>query len=189
MRNLLRLLSVAIIVACSMEVSAKGLPNVDEPEFIGDAFLVKGDDSVTKLEKQRVMLKTKANASMYIVGIGAVKTKITVSGGQSNVRTPNGTVRLIIKSVDNLSDPMSIISLFKFDAKSKVRKAEIAKSSTYGGVSEGTLKNIEFNAKKFGESSYYLEVDNMVAGEYGIIVTNPNNKDEKNVIVSCFGVD
>lgn len=48
---------------------------------------------------------------------------------------------------------------------------------------------VDFTAKKYGESSYLIEINHLEPGEYGITVTNPNNKDEKNLIVSCFGID
>ena len=35
----------------------------------------------------------------------------------------------------------------------------------------------------------YLTLDETPAGEYGITVSNPNNIDEKMVIVSAFGID
>ena len=43
--------------------------------------------------------------------------------------------------------------------------------------------------EKYGESSYRLTFDERPAGEYGIIVSNPNNVDEKMVIVSAFAID
>ena len=48
---------------------------------------------------------------------------------------------------------------------------------------------VRFNGKKYGESSYLIELKNLKPGEYGIIVSNPNNRDEKRTVVSCFGVD
>jgi hypothetical protein len=29
----------------------------------------------------------------------------------------------------------------------------------------------------------------MEPGEYGVVVSNPNNRDEKRIVVSCFGID
>ena len=48
---------------------------------------------------------------------------------------------------------------------------------------------MRFNGKKHGASSYIIELKNLKPGEYGIIVSNPNNKDDKRSIVSCFGRD
>jgi hypothetical protein len=94
-----------------------------------------------------------------------------------------------VRAVDNKTDPISIIKVFKLDSKSKERRAEIAGASTFGGESSNNLKLLPFTAKKYGESSYLLTLKPEQAGEYGVIVSNPNALDEKATIVSCFGID
>lgn len=59
-----------------------------EPEFIGEVFHLAPTGQTTLLEKQRVVVKTKAGASMYIVGIGKAKSKINIKGGKSSTRFP-----------------------------------------------------------------------------------------------------
>jgi len=51
------------------------------------------------------------------------------------------------------------------------------------------MEHIKFQAKKYGKSSYMLTLPSVEAGEYGAMVHNPNDKDEKAAIVACFGVD
>lgn len=46
----------------------------------------------------------------------------------------------------------------------------------------------KFTGKRYGQSSYEKTL-NLDAGEYGIIVSNPNAVDEKITLISCFGVD
>jgi len=48
---------------------------------------------------------------------------------------------------------------------------------------------VRFSGRKFGTSSYIIELKNLKPGEYGIIVTNPNSRDEKRTVVSCFGIN
>jgi len=163
---------------------------VKEPDFIGEAFILKADSTSLKLEKETVKIKTKAGASMYIVGIGKVKSKIEVDGCCSNSRTSsNNDLKIVVKSVDNLTDPLSIISLFKFDDKKKVRKAELSSAGTFSGGSNNNLDYVEFVGEKFGESSYLITITSIDIGDYGKIVRNPNSLDEKSTIVSTFGVD
>ncbi|TWI14003.1 hypothetical protein IQ31_05378 [Sphingobacterium siyangense] len=47
---------------------------------------------------------------------------------------------------------------------------------------------VRFTGKKHGEKSYLLTLSNILPGEYGIVVSNPNARDEKRVVVSCFGI-
>lgn len=85
---------------------------------------------------------------------------------------------------------MTIIRIFKFETKKKYRKAVISEVGTFSGAKGNDLEYVDFEAKKYGQSSYYLSITNTLEpGEYGIIVTNPNNKDEKQIVVSCFGID
>jgi len=65
----------------------------------------------------------------------------------------------------------------------------MTKSNTFGGSSSGNMEHIKFQAKKYGKSSYMLTLPSVEAGEYGAMVHNPNDKDEKAAIVACFGVD
>lgn len=163
---------------------------VKEPDFIGEAFILKSDSTSVKLEKETVKIKTKAGASVYIVGIGKIKSKIEVDGCCSNSRTSaNNNLKIVVKSVDNLTDPMSIISLFRFDDSKKARKAELSSAGTFSGGSSNNLDFIEFNGEKFGESSYLITIPEIENGEYGMIVKNPNARDEKSTIVSTFGID
>ena len=52
-----------------------------------------------------------------------------------------------------------------------------------------TKNQLVFSGKKYGTSSYMIAIDDVPAGEYGIVIANPNSVDEKRTIVSCFGVD
>ncbi|BFK95644.1 hypothetical protein [Alistipes onderdonkii] len=56
-------------------------------------------------------------------------------------------------------------------------------------VNSNTMDYLRFSAEKYGEISYCLTFDECPASEYGIIVSNPNNVDEKMVIVSAFAID
>ncbi len=64
----------------------------------------------------------------------------------------------------------------------------IAAAGTFNTTSND-MEYLPFEAKKYGESSYLLTFEQRPAGEYGVIISNPNNVDEKMVIVSTFGID
>ena len=84
---------------------------------------------------------------------------------------------------------MSIINVFRFEAKKDKRMAEMASVSSFGSVKSNKLERLSFTGRKFGESSYLITLDETPAGEYGITISNPNNIDEKQVIVSTFAID
>lgn len=163
---------------------------VTEPEFAGEAVVLKKDSTTQILEKQTVQTKTKAGAGLFLTGIGKVKTKITNEGCCSPVRLrSNEPLTFITRAVDNVTDPLAVVTVFKFESSKKDRKAEIASAGTFSGVSQNNLTMVSFNAKKFGTSSYLLKIDPQQPGEYGIIIRNPNNLNQANLIVACFGID
>jgi hypothetical protein len=160
-----------------------------EPDFVGEAALLNADSTTVLLEKSAVQLKTAANAGMVLAGIGSYKTKMALKGCCSGVRAKSGNIQVIVRAVDNNTDPLSIIQVIKFDTSKKERKAELSSVNTFGTVSKNNMKMLTFTGKKFGTSSYLLTISDVPPGEYGIIVRNPNSLDEKATIVSCFGVD
>ena len=155
-------------------VLASGIAaQIPEPDFIGEVLAIHSDGTAEKLEKHNVKMRT--GAGVYIAGLAVnkSKTKILVAGSQANVRfAADEPVNLIVRAVDNKTDPMSIVRVFAMK-----------------NVTSNDMEYLPFTAEKYGENSYYLTFGDAPAGEYGIIVTNPNNVDEKMIIVSAFGID
>ena len=103
--------------------------SVPEPEFADQTYLLTSDTEYQKLPRESGVVKTKAGASLYLVGIGKVKTRITLSGPTSSVTVPAGKdVRLIIKAANNSTDPESFINIFPFEVKGKERRAQLAEA-------------------------------------------------------------
>ena len=172
-------------------VSVNAQEKVKEPTFIGEAFIIKSDNSILDLEKEQVILKTKAGVSVYLTGIGKIKTKISIpSCCSGSVYNPDNEIKLVVRAIDNETDPLSIIQVFKFQKKKKERLAELASFGTFSGESSNNLNYLKFNADKYGEKSYILTIKKFERGaEYGVIVKNPNALDEKQTIVSTFGIE
>lgn len=52
------------------------------------------------------------------------------------------------------------------------------------------LSSVEYKAKKYGESSYYIVLEDLTAGEYGIVIGDPNHENTKNAMkVTTFTVE
>ena len=178
-----------LFIALCLAAGTLYAQEVGEPEFIGEVLVVKAGEEPHLLEKETVMLRTRVNAGAILVGIGKAKTLIMIDGttAATQLKTTDD-FRFIIKAVDNRTDPMSIIQIFRFGANKKQRKAELASTSTFGSTKSNKLEYLPFTAKKFGESSYKITLREKPVGEYGIIVRNPNHVDEKQTIVSTFGI-
>ena len=173
----LKTLLGAALLLLAGAAQAQTIPETTpEPEFIGEIVTVRPDGTVAKLEKQSVQMRTRA--------------KLIIEGPKAGVRLTAGQpASFIVRAVDNATDPMSIINVFRFEAKKDKRMAEMASVSSFGSVKSNKLERLSFTGRKFGESSYLITLDETPAGEYGITVSNPNNLDEKQVIVSTFAID
>ena len=88
---------------------------IQEPEFVGETILVRSDNTTTQLEKNLTQNRTVASTGLILTGIGKVRTQIQIDGCcSSTLVNKNSEVKLIVRNVDNQTDPLSIIKIFKF---------------------------------------------------------------------------
>lgn len=161
-----------------------------EPKWAGEvvALQIDTDTIATPTEKSNVQIKTSQSAGQILVGIGNIRQKIVIKGGQSAVQLdPEKPTCLIVRWKDNEFDPASFIQLVKFEEKKKERKAEIANVNWLGTVTEGDMKYVPFTAERYGNKSYIIFFQ-PEEGEYGVRVLNPDNQDEQQIIFNCFGI-
>lgn len=175
---------------CGLWTAGAQTPEIPEPDFVGEVVTILPDGNTSKLEKETVQMRTRANAGALIVGIGKAKTKLIVESPEAAVRLKgDDEIRFIVKAVDNETDPISIINVFRFETTPKRRMAEVASASTFGSVKSGKLERLRFEASKYGKNSYLLTLIDKPTGEFGITVNNPNRVDEKQTIVSTFAIE
>ena len=48
---------------------------------------------------------------------------------------------------------------------------------------------IRFSGKRYGNSSYIINLEDLETGEYGVLVLNPNSNDQKRIVISCFSIN
>lgn len=178
---------IALFALCANKVSAQ--ITVAEPEFAEQVLLVTDNAHGTLLPKEAASIKTKAGASLYLVGIGKVKSRLTLEGAESSVTAKAGTVYLIVGAKDNTTDPESFIDICKFEVKSKRRQYQIAEDGTFSAAKTNSTSSVDFSAKKYGKSSYLIQINNATEGQYGILIGNPDSDTQKNNLkISTFGV-
>lgn len=107
-----------IAFAMFMALSANAQEvTVAEPEYADETIMLWSNTQGVLLKRESGTVKTKAGASLYLTGIGKVKSRLTLAGTRSvNFGIKGGsTTRLIIKAKDNSTDPNSFVNIFKFD--------------------------------------------------------------------------
>ncbi|MCF0193009.1 MAG: hypothetical protein HUK05_06300 [Prevotella sp.] len=182
-----------LLLLAAMGIATANAQVKYEPEFIGETNLLcinDGDTTCVATTKEKGKVTEKAGASVYLVGIGEVKSRIHIDGITTNSigkKADYKAFSLVVRGANNNQDPNSFITILKFDVTKKARRCVISKESTFGGVKNGIEKELDFQAKRYGEASYLLNF-NPEPGEYGVMVTNPENKTEKNAIVYTFTI-
>jgi hypothetical protein len=163
---------------------------VVEPDFIGEAFVLNNDSTTVSLDKE--IADFSSGTSWSSNSWNALSLEIR--GGYSQTRflpSYNVPLKIVVRAVDNNSDPLAIVSIIKFKARPSKRSVVLSVDNSGTFMNSRTNSNdiIRFNGKKFGKTSYIIELKNLESGEYGIIVSNPNGRDQKRTVVSCFGID
>ena len=164
------------------------MAQIDEPDFVGDAYLIGGTGEVTPLDKE--LAAYTRGISWSANSFDAVSLEIV--GGKARTRVSQGsTFKLLVRAVDNNSDPLSIITIYRLKASKKKRTTVLSENNagTMMKSRTHTKNQLVFSGKKYGTSSYLITISGAEPGEYGIMVANPNSVDEKKSVVSCFGVD
>ena len=66
----------------------------------------------------------------------------------------------------------------------------MAEAGTLSATKTNNLSSVDFKAKKYGESSYLIQLENLTPGEYGIIIGDPNTQNTKNGMkITTFTVE
>lgn len=159
---------------------------VTEPEFIGEVLLLNEDSSLTKLDKE---IGDLVSGISWSTNSWDALT-LEVIGNKSQLRLQLKSLQLIVRAVDNNSDPLSIISIYKFKTKKKKRKVLLSENNSGTLLKSKTHSEniIRFSGKKYGDASYIIQLTDLEIGEYGILVLNPNSNDQKRIVISCFSI-
>lgn len=174
-KKMKRFLLVITLLGGAFSGFSQTVSDVEEPEYIGEVVYISDQAMPIALEKQPVKIQGRAGASLYLTGIGKIKSKMVIQGTASPVILKKDTpLTFIIKNSDNKSDPLSIISVIKFETTKKERKAETASLGTFSGSTTNNENHAGYNAKKYKDSSYGLKTNGLEEGGYGIIFSNPN---------------
>ena len=135
---------------------------VTEPEYNGNIVFVNDTIGVgLKLEQQ--------SPSIKISGYLKYTWKYELKGCCSNFIIDNKpNLQFIVKSTNNSSDPALVFAIYKLK-KGKSNRVAVTAKMGLGGTTAVDDGIISFNGKKYGQSSYILEIPSLEAGEYGIL--------------------
>jgi hypothetical protein len=184
------LLSIALALLFHTSVLSQD-GQIQEPEFVGQAVILKSDGSFEQLEKSPATASVKAKLSLTnMMGGAGHKVLISLDGCCSLTKgeLTNGILKLIIRAENNLNDPADIIQVIQFVKGKRDRTAEVFSVDALKGANiEGKVKRATFFGKKYGSSSYLLNISIPGPGEYGVFIS-PNGQTPVKFI-STFSVN
>lgn len=179
---------ILILAACCTAGTAfaQEVLQFPEPEFMGQALAIRADDTTEQLVQESLAPRHRSSTGAKLFGIGKDHIdEMTLKGPRAYVRFKQSDgIAFIVRVPDNMIDPMSMISVFKFKTKKKMRIAEYASVGTLGDRQSNTLDRQPFTSRRFGSSSYMIVLRDIQPGEYGITVDALGS-----LTVSTFGVD
>lgn len=183
MRKILLLL---LLTCCANLSTHAQTPQFPEPEFVGHVLAILPGDTTKPLAQESMSPRHRNSVSAELFGIGRTHiNEMMVKGSKAIRRFKQGDgIALIVRVVDNQIDPMSEINVFRFKTTKKLRLAEYSSEGTLGDKQTNTLEHQPFTARRFGESSYLIVLQDPQPGEYGITVNALGNLN-----VSTFGID
>lgn len=156
-----------------------------EPEFTGHVLTILPGDKTTQLIQESLAPRRRATTTSTLFGIGKIKDEVVLNTPHSPIRLKlSDGIAFIVRVPDNSIDPMSEITVFKFETTRKRRQAAYASIGTFGDIQSNTLLRQPFSARRFGTSSYLIVLKEPQVGEYGILVNAVSN-----INVSTFGID
>lgn len=164
-----------------------GAQKAQEPDFEFEPFLFNVQDSTLgeALPCENAYVKAKAAASMYIVGVGKVKSYSYVDGIASPMKLDHNAI-LVINTGGK--SPMQTLSINKFELLKKKRRFQTGSIGTFTGADANNDEASQsFRYKKYGKDSVIIPLNNLDEGEYCLSITN-SNTNSKSTKVYTFSI-
>lgn len=151
-----------------------------EPDWSGTVVYIDSSMNHILLESQKCSYEQNRSASSYVTGVGKVKGKNCVNGStSSNIIPMSDTIMFIAKHITNEVNPNQIFNIFRLEQGKGKRCIQVASAGTFSGTKMMDIKEIQFSASKYGESSYLIKITNLEQGEYSI--TFEGSRDQFNL--------
>jgi hypothetical protein len=166
MRKFFFTLMLSLVFALGVQAQA----TIPEPTLAEQTLILTSDTGGALLDTENGTLKVKSGTSPSLIIAGKVKATLTLQGVASISKDRGGkTTRLIVKAKGNATDPNSFMDILKFQVKGKERRYQFAGTDTPSSSETGNLSRIQYNAKRYGQSSFLITMDNLTPGEYGVV--------------------
>lgn len=170
-----RFFSILILGICAMCCFAQ-----TEPDFEFEPYVFKADSTFeTPLPCESAYIKAKAAASMYLTGIGKVKSYYYIDGIASSLQIDKSINNIIINTGG--TSPQQSLSIIKLETLQSKRRWQSGEVGTFTGATSNEDAAVVLKYKKYGSSSVIISTSALEDGEYCLAITNmmTNSKSAK----------
>lgn len=143
-----------------------------EPEFEFEPFVFNTAESTIgdALPSENAYVKSKAGASMFIVGIGKVKTYYYIDGIASSLKLNKSNSDIVVNTGG--VSPIQSISIIKLELLKSKRRWKSGEVGAFTGASSNEEASVNLKYKKYSQSSVIISTKNFEPGEYVLTITN-----------------
>lgn len=157
-----------------------GINAQTEPDFEFEPFVFAITDSTfnTPLPCENAYVRAKAGASVYLTGLGKIKSYYYIDGAASSLSVDKKNY-IIINTGGH--SPMQTLSIIKLEEVKSKRRWQTGEVGSFTGASAGKDNGTTLKYKKYGKDSVLLSLAALEPGEYVLAVTNmmTNSKSAK----------
>jgi hypothetical protein len=180
MKTLILILSFAFMLGFQQQEIT-----IEEPDFTGIVVMVKSNSSGEQLEKQKAASASKADIGAALFGVSKAKGMNMVNGIESPVRAGSETpLKFIVRVKENDRDPAEVINIFRLEQDLKKERRTIVTGTVNFNQTTGlNIDFIPFEASRYGQSSYLIELPEVAPGEYAITLDGSRD------VFNLFGID
>ncbi len=168
-----KILLIIMVIVASMTTSAQN--KITEPEYDYQIAVLNADSTLTFLQKEKTSVKAKSSmfGMIPVPGSGLLdraKVNLIVKGTTSATIIPGKNIDLVIRLGEGMAkDPKSLIGIIKFNVKKKHREYKMADVGLIGGADVSQYNSVDWNGRKYGNSSYLISLRDLEPGEYGVL--------------------
>lgn len=152
-----------------------------EPDFELEPYVFNSVDSTfeTPLPCESAYIKAKAGASMFLTGMGKVKSYYYINGIKSSLEIDKTSNNIIINTGG--TSPQQCLSIIKLELLQSKRRWKVGETGTFTGSSMNEDTSVIMKYKRYGNNSIIINLSKLEAGEYCLAITNmmTNSKSAK----------
>ena len=143
-----------------------------EPDFAMEPHVFNFADSTFEvpLPCERTYVRGKADASLYIFGVGKTSVYRYIDGEKSPLEIDKNVSGIIINT--DGESPVHTLSINKLEILKTKRRWKTHESGTFTGSSYGTDASVGLKYKKYGKNSVIIKTSDLSPGEYCITAIN-----------------